>query len=69
MSETDAFINGSIENEIPVDLEKSLEKRNQELAQMVNSLRQSNDQLQFQMQELVSFYFIPILLIFHDYSF
>lgn len=54
MSETDAFINGSLEREAPVDLEnESLEKRNQELAQMVNSLRQSNDQLQFQLQEQV----------------
>ncbi len=54
MSETDAFINGSINNDVPTDLEnQSLEKRNQELAQIVNCLRQINDQLQFQLQEQV----------------
>ncbi|KFM76592.1 Golgin subfamily A member 2, partial [Stegodyphus mimosarum] len=53
MSETDAFMNGSIEQDEQAEFEsKSLEKRNQELAQLVNNLQQSNDQLEFQLQDL-----------------
>ncbi|GFS43430.1 golgin subfamily A member 2 [Nephila pilipes] len=53
MSETDAFMNGTIDQEESNNFENnSLEKRNQELALLVNSLRQTNDQLQFQLQEL-----------------
>ncbi|XP_042898392.1 golgin subfamily A member 2 isoform X2 [Parasteatoda tepidariorum] len=52
MSETDAFVNGDISREESPNIEsQSLEKRNQELALLVNNLRQSNDQLQFQLQE------------------
>ncbi|GFW58313.1 golgin subfamily A member 2 [Trichonephila clavipes] len=53
MSETDAFMNGTIDQEETNNFENnSLGKRNQELALLVNNLRQSNDQLQFQLQEL-----------------
>ncbi|GIY61496.1 golgin subfamily A member 2 [Caerostris darwini] len=53
MSETNAFMNGTADQEESNDFDdNSLEKRNQELALLVNNLRQSNDQLQFQLQEL-----------------
>ncbi|CAL1297282.1 unnamed protein product [Larinioides sclopetarius] len=53
MSETNAFMNGSIDQEDSNSVaENSLEKRNQELALLVNNLRQANDQLHFQIQEL-----------------
>ncbi|KAG8180656.1 hypothetical protein JTE90_025361 [Oedothorax gibbosus] len=51
MSETNAFMNGTTEQEESHSENRSLEKRNQELAQLVNNLRQSQDQLQFQLSE------------------
>ncbi|KAF8789196.1 Golgin subfamily A member 2 like protein [Argiope bruennichi] len=56
MSETNAFMNGTVDQEDSISSEEnSLEKRNQELALLVNNLRQANDQLHFQLQELKSF--------------
>ncbi|XP_055925361.1 golgin subfamily A member 2-like isoform X2 [Argiope bruennichi] len=53
MSETNAFMNGTVDQEDSISSEEnSLEKRNQELALLVNNLRQANDQLHFQLQEL-----------------
>ncbi|XP_054713090.1 golgin subfamily A member 2-like, partial [Uloborus diversus] len=53
MSETNAFVNGNIDEDgVTHSTNKSLEKRNQELALLVNNLQQSNDHLHFQLQEL-----------------
>ncbi|XP_022256148.1 golgin subfamily A member 2-like [Limulus polyphemus] len=53
MSQTHAFINGEIEPGMPVGSDSvELERRNQELANLLESHRQANEQLQYQLQEL-----------------
>ncbi|XP_076352140.1 golgin subfamily A member 2-like isoform X3 [Tachypleus tridentatus] len=53
MSQTHAFINGEVEPGIPVGSNSvELERRNQELASLLENHRQANEQLQYQLQEL-----------------
>lgn len=53
MSQTHAFLNGSVESSNTSTSNNSeLERRNQELAAVIDSHRQANEQLQFQLQEL-----------------
>ncbi|XP_023229692.1 golgin subfamily A member 2-like [Centruroides sculpturatus] len=54
MSQTHALLNGSVETSTtPNSNNSELERRNQELAVLLDSHRQANEQLQFQLQELV----------------
>ncbi|XP_067120402.1 golgin subfamily A member 2-like isoform X2 [Centruroides vittatus] len=53
MSQTHALLNGSVETSTtPNSNNSELERRNQELAVLLDSHRQANEQLQFQLQEL-----------------
>lgn len=53
MSETHALLNGSVEQDVSsIQKSRTLERRNQELAAQVDNLRQANEQLQYQLQEM-----------------